>query len=100
MINHYVLLKLKEDVHLKKLEELEANMRNLSKEIAGIDSMTFGESINHEQKDQGFKYCISIIFEDLKSLDNYVSHEKHKEIVEKYIVPIIEDVLVFDYETL
>jgi len=98
MINHYVLFKLKKDLPRKRLEELEANMKNLSKEIAGIDSMAFGESINHEQKDQEFKYCISMIFTDLELLDNYVSHEKHKEVVEKYIAPIIEDVLVFDYE--
>ncbi len=100
MINHYVLLKLKKNVPLKRLEELETNMRKLSNEISGINSINFGTSINHEQKDNGFKYCISMVFADLKSLDNYVSHEKHKEVIEKYIAPIIEDVLVFDYETL
>ena len=98
MINHYVLLKLKRDVPQKRLEDLEINMKKLSNEISGIDSITFGKSINHEQKDQGFKYCISMIFTDLKLLEKYVSHEKHKEVIEKYIAPIIEDVLVFDYK--
>ncbi len=98
MIGHNVLLNLKEGTTEKQLEDLRSSMIKLSREIQGVISINFGENISPENLDKGFTYRFFIVFKSYSDFENYLPHPGHEEVRDKYILPIIDDALVFDYE--
>lgn len=98
MINHIVLLKLKSGTTKDHLKEMFDNLKFLKNIIPGIKSFSSGENVSPEDRKLGFTYGFIMTFEDEKSRDEYLVHPEHKKIGEKYILPIAEEILVFDYE--
>jgi hypothetical protein len=97
MINHIVLFKLKSEVKENQLENCLNAIKNLKEKISGIVEVSGGFDNSPEHKNNGYTWGFQVKFVDDKSRDNYVNHPEHKKVIEKYIVPIIDDVLVFDY---
>ncbi len=98
MINHIVLFKLKEDVKEEQLKECLDAIKNLKGKISGIVEISGGFDNSPEHKNNGFTWGFVVKFEDEKSRDNYVPHTEHQKVVEKYVLPIIEEGLIFDYK--
>ena len=99
MLTHIVLLKLKEDVKKEAIDNLYSRLPSLKEEIEGIVSISGGTNISPEKKDQGYSEGFVIVFEDNKARDDYLPHLSHQKFIEDCIAPIVDDVLVFDYET-
>ncbi len=77
MINHVVLLKLKNDTPENQIESLYKNILELRNKIYVIEKITIGSNNSPESKNQGFSHGFIMQFKDEK---------------------VAEDVLVFDYE--
>jgi len=96
MIQHIVLLKLKPDTTAIQKTALLDGLVALKHEnkILGIESVTGGDNNSPEGKTNGFDWGFSMTFTD----DAYLPHPHHKTVGRDLLRPIVEEVLVFDYE--
>ncbi len=99
MQEHIVLLKLKPKTNKIRLERLCRNMHLLKEKIPGILSITLGKNNSPEGQNRGFDYGFIVRFENSAARDNYLIHAEHQKISKEHVLPIIDDFLVFDYET-
>ncbi len=97
MINHIVLFKLKEGVKGEQLDDCLNAIKGLEEKISGIIEVSGGYDNSPEHKNNGYVWGFIVRFENAQARDNYVSHSEHQKVIEKYIAPIVEDVLVFNY---
>lgn len=97
MINHIVLFKLRDGVTETQLKECLNAIKELKEKISGIIDVSGGFDNSPEHKNNGYNWGFQVKFKDKESRDNYVPHPEHQKVIQEYIVPIIEDVLVFDY---
>ena len=100
MIEHIVLLKLKDGVTEEQTQALHNGLIALKEKgtIPGIDSITAGYNNSPEGKNHGYNWGFIIRFTDEAARDIYLPHPDHKSLGQTFIRPIVEDVLVFDYE--
>jgi len=98
MIHHIVLFKFKKNTSKKNIDLLYENFLKLKDEIPWIISITWGGDISIEEKSKWYDMAFLVIFRNIQDRNNYLPDFRHQTIVKKYINPIIEDVLVFDYE--
>ena len=100
MIKHIVLLKLKEGVTEAQTQELLDGLKKLKNAIPGIQEVSGGYNNNPEGKSAGFTYGFIVRFRDAAARDGYVSHPEHQKLAKMLVRPIVDDVLVFDYESI
>jgi hypothetical protein len=98
MIEHIVLLKLKEGVGEDKAKALIAGLNELKKAIPGMLDVSGGYNNSPEGKSSGFNYGFIVKFKDSASRDGYVPHPEHVKLAQTLVRPIVDDVIVFDYE--
>jgi len=98
MLEHIVLWKLKEGVTDEQIENCYRALEKLKKKIPGIVEFRRVMNNSPEEKSHGFEQGFVVIFEDEKARDNYLPHVEHQRVVKEYIRPIVDDVLVFDYD--
>ena len=100
MIQHIVLLKLKPDTSAIQKTALLEGLVALKHEnkILGIESVTGGDNNSSEGKTNGFDWGFSMTFTDAAARDAYLPHPDHKTVGRDLLRPIVEEVLVFDYE--
>ena len=96
MVQHIVLLKLKEGTTHNQTQAVLDGLTGLIGKLPGILSVIGGENISPEGKSAGFGWGFVMAFEDLASRDTYLTHPDHVAVSVKFIRPIVEDVLVFD----
>ena len=97
MVEHIVLLKLKDGVAADQTAAVLEGLNGLKGKLPGIVSITGGENMSPEGKSHGFSWGFKITFEDVASRDVYLPHPDHKAMSAAKIHPIVDDVLVFDY---
>ncbi len=100
MLKHIVLLKLKPGVTAEQSSALLDALTNLKDRgsIPGILDVSGGYNNSPEGKSQGYDYGFVMWFEDAEARDRYLPHPEHQELGRRYVGPIAEDVLVFDFE--
>ena len=100
MIQHIVLLKLKPATTAIQKTALLEGLVALKHEnkILGIESVTGGDNNSPEGKTNGFDWGFSMTFTDHAARDAYLPHPDHKAVGRDLLRPIVEEVLVFDYE--
>jgi hypothetical protein len=98
MIIHIVLFKFKKNICLVSINRLEKEFFNLKGKIPAILLISGGSNISKENLDKGFSKSFSLFFKDIKSLNSYLISKEHKDFVDKYVSPVIDDVIVFDYK--
>ncbi|MDQ1317204.1 MAG: hypothetical protein QG641_553 [Candidatus Poribacteria bacterium] len=98
MIEHIVLLKLKDGVSEDKMKALLAGLNDLKKVIPGMLEVSGGYNNSIEGKAGGFNYGFIVKFKDSASRDGYVPHPEHIKLAQTLVRPIVDDVIVFDYE--
>lgn len=101
MIEHIVLLKLKEGITAAQTQTLHDGLIALQEKgsIPGIESITAGYNNSPEGKEHGFTWGFTVRFKDIASRDAYLPHPDHKELATTLLRPLVDDVLVFDYES-
>ena len=72
-------------------------LKGLQAVVPGIASLTVGS--NFSDRNKGYTHGLIVRFQDRAALDGYIPHPAHREVVEKLIRPIVEDVLAVDFES-
>ena len=98
MIEHIVLLKLKDGVTKEQTQAIADGLDKLKQVIPGMLSVSAGYNNSPEGKSEGFSYGFIVKFRDAAARDVYLPHPEHKNLAKTYIRPIADNVLVFDYE--
>ena len=98
MIEHIVLLKLKAGVTEAQTQALADGLDKLKQVVPGMLEVSAGYNNSSEGKDAGFAYGFIVKFSDAAARDGYVSHPEHQELAKTLVRPIVDDVIVFDYE--
>ena len=98
MIEHIVLLKLKSDTTALQIQKLTDALLKMASEIPGIEEISAGMNNSPEGKDHGFTYGFIVRFRDATARDAYLPHLVHRQVAGEYLRPLVDDVLVFDYE--
>ena len=98
MIQHIVLLKLKPDATAEQKAALMDGLIALKDKISGIESVSGGDDNSPEGKQHGFNWGFVMTFADADARDAYLPHPDHKVLGQQLLRPIVDDVLVFDYE--
>ena len=99
MVEHIVLLKLKEGATKDQTQALADGLDNLKKVIPGILEVSAGYNNSIEGKAAGFNYGFIVRFKDAAARDGYVPHPEHQKLAVTLVRPIADDVVVFDYES-
>jgi len=95
MIDHVVLLALREGVTRAELAPLESLLVALPERIDGLESVRFGSSSSPEGLEQGYDYGFVIAFTDASARDHYLPHPEHAP-VSALVQQLSDRVLVFD----
>ena len=98
MIQHIVLLKLKPDATAEQKAALLDGLIALKDKISGIESVSGGDDNSPEGKQHGFNWGFVMTFADADARDAYLPHPDHKTLGQQLLRPIVDDVLVLDYE--
>lgn len=96
MIEHLVFLKLKphvsNDAELKIIEGL----KKLPETIKEIKELSVGK--NFSSRNKGFQIGLRVFFENKINLEKYIEHPDHVSVLNEFIKPVLEDIIVVDYE--
>ncbi len=96
MVEHLVLFKVKSNASAEAVQAMEDALRSLKDAIPGILEITVGA--NFSERSQGFTHGLLVRFQDRAALDTYIPHPAHEAARNDFILPIVDDVLVVDYE--
>ncbi len=96
MVEHAVLFKVRAGTPAEAVAAMIAGLRGLRSQVPGVVDLTAGT--NFSDRSKGYTHGLVVRFTDKTALDGYLPHPAHRDVVERLIRPIIEDVLVVDYE--
>ena len=101
MLKHIVLLKLKPGVTVEQTDALLDALTDLMNNgtIPGILNVTGGYNNSPEGRGHGYDFAFEMWFEDAAARDRYLPHPAHKELGARYVGPIFDDLLVFDFDS-
>jgi hypothetical protein len=95
VIDHVVLMALREGVTDSQLAQLGDLLAALPGRIEGLQSVRHGPSSSPEGLEQGYTYGFVVRFEDGAARDRYLPHPEHAP-VSALVQELSERVLVFD----
>lgn len=96
MVEHVVLIKAKPEATEEQKTRLIAELGALKDKVPGITGLSVGR--NFSERSQGFEIGLVVRFVDRASLDAYGPHPAHQEVVQQFLAPVKQDVIVVDYE--
>ena len=97
-LKHVVLFKFKENAPAEAVADAEKAFAALKGKIETIVAFEGGKNVSPEDRAQGFTHLYVITFEDQEGLAVYAPHPAH-EAFKAQMKPILEQALIFDYET-
>jgi hypothetical protein len=96
MVEHVVLFKLKPEATSAQREAMLAGLGSLRGAVPGIVDLSCGQ--NFSERNQGYEIGLVVRFTDRAALDVYLPHPAHRAVVEEKVRPIMDAVIVVDYE--
>lgn len=97
MIEHLVLFKLRSDADADAGERVLAALVALPAAIESIRELSCGRNVS--ERGGGYDLALRVQFADWAGLEAYLPHPAHQAAVAQVIRPVVEEVLVADYET-
>lgn len=97
VLRHVVLFKFKKSAAPGQIQKVVDAFAALPDKIDAIHDFEYGTDVSVENKSKGFTHGFVVTFRDKRGRDEYLPHPAHKEFV-KLVGPVLEDVLVFDYQ--
>lgn len=95
-VAHIVLFKFKEGATAGQLQSLNDEILKQKGTVPGLLEVSFGEDFTGRAK--GFTHAEVAVFKDRKSLEDFSKSAYHQQLIATYIKPVLEDILVFDYQ--
>jgi hypothetical protein len=96
-VKHIGLIKFKEGTSEEQIDDLFSQLLDLSESIDGIEDYVSGPNSSPENLDQGFTHGFVMTFADAAARDAYLPHPEHEK-VKAAILPIVESIVVLDFE--
>lgn len=93
---HIVLFKFKEGTTVEQIQNLKSEILKQKGTVSGLLEISFGEDFTGRAK--GFTHAEVAIFKDRKSLEDFNISEYHQQLIATYIKPVLEDIIVLDYQ--
>ena len=97
MIEHLVLFKVKGEVSAADAEKMVQALRSLAGRVPSIRELRCGT--NFSDRNQGFTHGLLVRFRSRADLDAYIDHPEHQRVVAECVRPIVESILVVDFES-
>jgi hypothetical protein len=97
VIEHLVLFKVKAEAAPADSTTMMQELRKLKEHIPEIQEITCG--VNTSNRNQGFTHGLLVRVRSQSDLEAYLAHPEHQRVAAQYIRPIIESVIVVDYES-
>jgi len=99
MFSHIVIFWTKPEIP-EAADKLVAGMNRYLKPIPGVLQFHVGRMVGSERVvvEQTYQVALNLVFPDKKSQDEYQTHPKHLEFVEKVFKPNCRKVVVYDFE--
>ena len=97
MIRHILLIKLKQSAELEQIDELRALFESIPDKVEGVVSVEWGLNDSPEHKNQGYTHAVLMTFANEQGRQEYLPHPEHSAL-QKVFRPLLEDIIVFDYQ--
>ena len=97
MIIHNVFFSFKPNISKEKIEAMWRELLKMKDRIDCIEKIVYGENKSSEGLSKNFTHGF-IIYLKNGSINDYLKHPTHKLFAQKFLIPIIQDALVFDFE--
>ncbi|GIC77526.1 Dabb family protein [Moritella sp. F3] len=97
MIRHVLLIKFKEYSEVSEIVKLKSLFESMPEKVEGVVSVEWGVNDSPEGKNKGYTHSVLMTFTDENGRQNYLPHPEH-EALKDVFRPLIEDIIVFDYQ--
>ncbi|PYV02850.1 MAG: stress protein [Acidobacteria bacterium] len=97
MIEHLVLFKVKSEASPADAEKMVLALRSLAGRVPSIRELHCGT--NFSNRNQGFTHGLLVTFRSRADLDAYSDHPEHQRVVAECVRPIVESIVVVDFES-
>jgi hypothetical protein len=96
-VKHIVLLKIKAGTPQEQIDNIFANILDITETIPGIEDYVSGPNTSPEGLTQGYTHALIMTFTDAAARDAYLPHPEHER-VKGLIMPAVDSLLVVDFE--
>lgn len=96
-VKHIALIKFKAGTAQEQLDQLFDALLDLSENVDGIEDYVEGANSSPEGLNKGYTHGFVMSFRDAAARDAYLSHPEHEKVKQTFL-PLVEDIVVFDFE--
>jgi hypothetical protein len=96
-IKHVALTKFKAGTTEDQIQKAFEELMDLSELVPAVEDYVAGPNNSPEGLNKGYTHGFVMTFTDAAARDAYLTHPDHER-VKASVLPLIEDVLVFDFE--
>lgn len=98
VVHHLILVWFPETTTPEEIALIKEETLKL-KEIDELLSVSVGEAIESERSivDDSFDLGIHMTFASVESMNQYLTHERHKSFVERYVKGKVKKIVVYDF---
>ncbi|MEO6184287.1 MAG: Dabb family protein [Verrucomicrobiota bacterium] len=96
-VKHIALIKFKEGTSEEQIENVFAQLLDLTENVEGVVDYVSGPNSSPEGLSLGMTHGFIMTFTDAASRDVYLTHPEHER-VKVNVMPLIESVVIFDFE--
>jgi hypothetical protein len=96
-VQHMVLVRFKPGMSQQRIDQLFADLAGLRQTIPGILHYSWGPYASPEGLHGGFTHGFLMTFQSAAARDTYLTHPEHEKVKEG-ILPVVENVIAFDFE--
>ncbi|CAN5523956.1 hypothetical protein BH11CYA1_BH11CYA1_03610 [soil metagenome] len=97
-LRHFVAFKFKDSASPAQVDSVVAAFGDLKESIDQVQSIEEGPNISPEKLNKGLSHAFLVTFAGAHERDIYLTHAAH-EAFKLVLLPLVEDVLVFDFES-
>lgn len=97
-VDHLVTFRWKSTATSSAKETAKKELDELLKRINGIMEYVLGPQISTESPGKGWDLGFRVTFVDVAARDAYVTNPDHIAVVNEYVLPILDGVVVFDIQ--
>lgn len=99
MIRHILLIKFKSTVTNDEIDLVRRLFESMEQKLEGILAVEWGLNNSPEKLNRGFTHSVLMTFASEAARENYLPHPEH-EALKAVFVPLLDEVIVFDYPVL
>ncbi|EPY6784027.1 Dabb family protein [Klebsiella pneumoniae] len=97
MIRHILLIRFTTEATRGQIASVRSAFLSVPARIQGVTSVEWGENNSPEEKNAGYTHCVMMTFADEAARQRYLPHPEH-EAIKNIFRPILNDIIVFDYD--